>query len=233
MYRGIFKYIFSFTIIFFIFLYCPAQNKDQAEEEKEEEEEDLTFYGIKAGINVGRFSDFLFKPERFSYEGSLDINFGHKYFAVAEAGYSNTNLKKDNYDYYSDGYFIKLGLDYNMLEKYPTDFLGVGFRLGAASFNHSAENVIVENDLWGNIPINIDSESVDTYWLEGSFGLKAELLKNIYFGWSALIKIRLSGGSPSFQPYDIPGYGNGINSINLGANYYIYYQIPYNRNKRK
>ncbi|MFO7830295.1 MAG: DUF6048 family protein [Bacteroidales bacterium] len=227
MNKGIFKYIFSFIFFFFIFLSCPAQNKNQAEEEKEEEE--LTFYGIKAGINAGRFADFLFKPERFSIEGSVDLNFGHKYFAVAEAGYSNTNLKKDNYDYYSDGYFIKLGLDYNMLKKYPTDFLGVGVRIGRASFNHSAGNVIIENDYWGSIPINIDSENINTYWLEGSFGIKAELLKNIYFGWSALIKVRLVSGNPSFQPYDIPGYGSGINSINLGANYYIYYQIPYNR----
>lgn len=232
MSKGIFKYIFSFLILFIVFLSCPAQNQNQATEEKEKEKsEPLTFYGLKAGLNVGRLSDFLFKPERFSLEGSFDMNFGHKYFAVAEAGYSETNLKKNNYNYHSDGYFIKLGFDYNLLKKYPTDFLGVGVRIGRSSFNHSASNVIIENDYWETFPININTEKINTYWLEASFGLKAELLKNIYLGWSALIKIRLSGGSPSFEPYNIPGYGSGINSINLGANYYIYYQIPYNRDK--
>jgi hypothetical protein len=50
-------------------------------------------------------------------------------------------------------------------------------------------------------------------------------------GWNALINVKLAGVHPGFQPLNIPGYGNGINSINLGANYYIYYQIPYHPKK--
>ncbi len=226
MNRASLKYIFSFLLVLIFFAVSAQENVQQ---DQEEEKEPLTFLGVKAGINVGRFSDFIFKPERFSMGGSFDLNFGDKYFAVAEGGYSSTRLEKENYNYSSEGYFIKLGFDYNMLKKYPTDFLGVGVRIGRSSFSQDANNVIIKDDHWGNTPVNISSESVNTYWLEGSFGLKAEILKNIYFGWNALIKIRLSDGDPTFQPYNIPGYGSGINSINLGANYYIYYQIPFNR----
>jgi hypothetical protein len=228
MNKAYLKYIFS---TFFLFLSFAGSTQGQTQQNQEEKKEPLHFYGVKAGINIGRFTDFVFKPERISLEGSVDFNFGNKYFAVAEGGYSNTNLEKENYNYSAEGYFIKLGFDYNMLKKYPTDFLGVGVRVGRSSFSQDANNVIIADSHWGNIPIDIPSENISTYWLEGSFGLKAEIFKNIYLGWSALLKIKLSGGNPNFQPYNIPGYGNGLNTINLGANYYIYYQIPFNREK--
>ena len=105
------------------------------------EKEPLELKGIKFGINVGRFSDYLFKPERVSYETSFDFNLNHKYFGVFEAGYSEIELKKDNYQYLSDGYFFKLGMDYNMLKKYPSDYLGMGIRFGWADFSMYARRV--------------------------------------------------------------------------------------------
>ena len=125
-------------------------------------------------------------------------------------------------------------MDYNMLKKHPTDYLGMGFRIGRADYKHYANNVIIEDDQWGisTESISIDSRSYSTYWLEASFGIKGELLKNVYFGWAATVKIAVSGRKdPDFQPIDIPGFGKGTNTVNLGANYYIYYQIPFNRNK--
>lgn len=233
MMKGLLKYISS--IIFLLLTAFPGQAQDESQREmpveQTEEKEPLTFYGFKTGINIGRFSDFIFKPERLSLEGSFDLNFGNKYFAVAEVGYARTNLENESYNYSSQGYFVKLGMDYNMLKAYPTDFLGVGLRLGRSAFKQEAKDVIIASEYWGNIPINIPTENISTYWLEGSLGLKTELFDNIYLGWSVLIKAKLSGGSPDFQPYNIPGYGNGINAINLGINYYIYYQIPYNREK--
>jgi hypothetical protein len=178
-------------------------------------EESLPFLGFKTGLNIGRFTDVIFQPERFSMEGSVDLNFGNKYFAVAEGGYSKTNLEKENYNYRSEGYFVKLGIDYNMLKKYPSDFLGVGIRVGRSAFSHDANKVMISDEHWGDNHLNIPSENLSTYWVEASFGLKAEIFENIYLGWNALIKVKLAGGHPGFQPLNIPGYGNGINSINL------------------
>ena len=228
MKMAIFRYIFSilFILTSFSFSFGQADSLYAPKEEKEP----LELKGIKFGLNVGRFSDYLFKPERFSYEASFDFNLSHKYYGVIEAGYSEIDMEKDNYHYYSDGTFFKIGMDYNMLKKYPSDFFGVGVRLGRAGFTHSAENVLIEDDHWPSYTTSIDSKSYNTYWLEVSLGIKAELLKNVYFGWSALVKIAVSGREDvDFQPYDIPGYGNGTKAINLGANYYIYYQIPFNR----
>lgn len=226
-----YKYIFSLLLLFISFSFSFGQDNDTLFAPVKVKEP-LVFKGIKLGVNVGRFSDYLFKPDRFSYEGSIDFNISHKYYGVIEAGYSELTREEDNYTYYSDGYFYKVGLDFNMLKKHPTDYLGMGFRVGRADFSHSADNVLIEDARWGTSleSISIDSKSYNTYWLEVSFGLKGELLKNVYFGWSALVRVGISGRKDNeFQPIDIPGFGKGANTVNLGANYYIYYQIPFNR----
>lgn len=225
---GTFKSIFSFILILISTSFSFAQDDNLYA--PEEEKVPLVLKGIKLGINVGRFADIQFKPERFSYEASFDFNFNDNYFGIFEAGYSEIDLKKDNYHYLSDGTFFKLGMDYNMLKKHPTDYLGMGFRIGRANLNQSANSILLDDNHWPTYSTSLNSKSYNTYWFEVSFGLKGELLKNIYFGWSAMVKVRITGGKDAdFQPYDIPGFGKGENAINLGANYYIYYQIPFNR----
>jgi hypothetical protein len=217
------KYTSSFLLVLVFSFHLFAQKAD-------EKKDPWKLTGIKAGIDVGRFSSYLLKPERTSYAGSIDFGFNNKYFFVAEAGYSEIKLDRDNYNYNSNGTFYKLGLDYNMLKKYPTDFLGAGFRLAYSTLNHSANNIRFESSHWGDYYFNKESETNQTMWLEVSFGVKGEVFKNVYFGWSALLKVRFYGGTDdNFQPYDIPGYGKAASTLNLGANYFIYYQIPFNR----
>jgi len=231
-----FKYIFSLFITVFVAIACYGQENNSLDDENlyapEEEKVPLVLKGIKVGVNVGRFSDFLFKPERTSYEASVDFNISDKYFGVIEAGLSELNLEKDNYSYSSEGSFIKAGVDFNMLKKYPTDYFGIGLRLGRADFTHSASNINYQDSHWPTGSLVMDSKSYSMYWFEVSFGLKGELIKNVYFGWSALMRIGISGRKDGqFQAFDIPGFGKGTNSVNLGANYYIYYQIPFRKNK--
>ncbi len=197
----------------------------------EEKKEPWKLSGIKAGLDVGRFSNFLFKPEQRSYAGSIDIGFNNKRYFVGEFGYSEISLNRENYDYRSNGTFYKLGFDYNMLKKVPTDFLGAGLRIGYSLLEHSASSILFNSSHWGNYYLEQQAETNQTMWFEASFGIKGEVLKNIYLGWSTVLKVRLYGGKDdSFQPYDIPGYGNATKSIIIGANYFIYYQIPFNRN---
>ncbi|MBU8892575.1 MAG: hypothetical protein KOO66_07330 [Bacteroidales bacterium] len=228
MKKELFRYIFSFLILSIISINSFGQDENIYVEEGIKEP--LQIKGVKFGVNAGRFSDYLFKPERISYEGSIDINLCNKYFGVIEAGYSEISLTKDNYSYISDGYFIKAGMDYNLLKAYPTDFLGIGFRFGNSVFSHSANDIIIESEHWSTTQTSIENTSYNVYWFEASFGVKGEVLKNIYLGWSALVKIKLSGANDeNFSPYDIPGFGGSSELVKLGVTYYIYYQIPFNR----
>ena len=119
-----------------------------------------------------------------------------------------------------------------MLKKQPTDYLGMGVRIGWTEFNQSASDIIIDINGWPTYNTSIESKSYNAYWFEVSLGIKGEIFKNVYLGWSGLVKIRFSGGNDSsFQPYDIPGFGNSEKKLRLGVNYYILYQIPFNRNK--
>ena len=229
---GLLRYItFSFLVTLCFYSFSFAQN-DSTLYAPVKEREPIHFLGVKFGINVGRFSDFLFKPERFSYEGSFDFNLNNKYFGLVETGYSEVDILEKNYHYKSDGYFVKVGLEYNMLKKQPTDFLGAGIKLGMSNFSHSASDITIDIDHWGTYNTTIDPINDKMFWIEASLGVKGEIFKNVYLGWSALVKMRLSGGKDSnFQPYNVPGFGDSSKSLKLGANYYIYYQIPFNRNK--
>jgi len=225
-----YKYIFSLFISLLSLSYSYAQ--DDSFYAEKTVKDPLQLKGIKLGVNVGRFSDFQFKPDRNSYEASVDFNLSNKYFGVVEGGYSEISFSKDIYSYDSDGTFLKIGLDYNMLKKFPSDFLGIGLRLGWSSFSHTADDIEIDINHWGTESFSSISNSFNAYWFEASFGVKAEIFKNIYLGWAGIVRAQITGGKSSdFQPYDIPGYGDGSKSLHLAANYYIYYQIPFNRKK--
>ena len=229
MEMGIYKYIFSLFISLISLNLSFGQDENFYAETKVKEP--LQLKGIKLGVNVGRFSDFQFKPDRFSYEASLDFNLSNKYFGVVEAGYSEINFNKDSlYNYNSEGTFFKVGVDFNMLKKYPSDFFGIGLRIGRSDFSHSASSIQIEMDHWGSNTFQPISKSYIAYWFEASLGVKGEIFKNVYLGWSGIVRIQLRGGKDAdFQAYDIPGFGDGSKSLKLAANYYIYYQIPFNR----
>lgn len=226
---GIYKYIFSLIIGIISFHLSYAQDEDFYAKEKPKEA--LQLKGIKLGVNIGRFSDFQFKPERRSYEASLDFNLSNKYYGVIEAGYSEINFSKDSlYNCNSEGSFFKIGADFNMLKKQPTDFLGIGLRIGRSDFSQSANNIQINMAHWENYNFPTISKSYTAYWIEASFGVKGEIFKNIYLGWAGIVRVQLSGGKDAaFQAYDIPGFGDGSKSLKLAVNYYVYYQIPFNR----
>jgi hypothetical protein len=229
MKKEVLKYIFSILFLSLVFTITRGQEESDELFMQEEIKEPLQLKGISFGINVGRFSDFVFKPDRVSYEGSFNINLSNKYYGIVEAGYATTKLNKDNYSYLSEGYFVKVGFDKNLLKKYPSDFLGIGLRLGNAQFSHSASNIIIESNRWGTTQTNVENNAHSFYWLEASFGIKGEFFKNVYLGWSGLVKIKMSNVDANFTPYNIPGFGKFSGSIKLGVNYYIIYQIPFNR----
>lgn len=223
---GIFKYICSLALIFVLSF---SYGQDEEIYVPVKEKEPIKLKGITLGANIGRFADYIFKPERESYEGSLSINLSNKYFGVIEGGYSEIDLVHNKYNYISYGSFARIGIESNMLKKYPSDFLGIGLKLGRAEFRHQATNVLINAPRWES-NINIPKLEYITYWVEASLGVKGEVFKNVYLGWSGIVRVKVSGGEDSnFLIYDIPGFGNGTKTINLGINYYIYYQIPFNR----
>ena len=205
--------------------------------------QDTTRYPINAmeGIRVGIDASKLLLPviyngERIGFEVTADKFITGNFFATVEAGWLNVNLNKDRseylYRYRENGFYGKLGVDYNLLKSRrpnSNDIVYAGARYGFSAFNHEADNITVPGYYWSDASdLIIPKKSMNAHWLELLFGLKAEVLNNFYVGMTFRFKFRLVQPKADYStPYLIPGYGYGNSGFELGLNYYVSYNIHF------
>lgn len=184
--------------------------------------------GIRLGCDVSRFGLPIFQKGRNGAEFSIDTELKRNFYPIFEAGFENSKVNNDRIGYKLNGIYGRLGLDYNILNREdPTSrnvFL-LGIRYGFATSKQETDWNI-SGDYWGNAPKGSSSNVLGSHWMELAVGLKVEVLKNVFLGWSLRERILFSSTKVDNYPYSIPGFGNGANSSNLGMNYSIYYSIP-------
>jgi len=171
-----------------------------------------------------------------SYEGAVKIDLKHKFYPTFEFGYASADkLTVDNIGFSTNGAFWRGGIDINMLKQKKAanainSMLLLGVRLGVSSFNYNITNVTITDEYWGGPAqtMNYNNLSTTKVWLELTAGIRVEVLKNIYMGWTIRNKNLLtSTADGAVTPWYIPGFG--VNkSTNLGLNYTIGYkfQVP-------
>ncbi len=220
MNKKILKYIFS-LILLFTASQLPAQFL-----------KNLNWQGVLVGVDAHRFADYVLKPERTAYSGAFLLNFEEDYFLVLEPGYSAIDLKKESYTYKSSGEYVALGFDKNMLNQNKRDFFGVGLRVGYSNYKHYAESISFSDPYWGEYTTNTEPINENALWIDVVLGIRSEIVDNLYFGWSARLKIFAAGDrGNNLIPYDIPGFGKGSENINIAATYTIYYRFDWGKNK--
>ncbi|MEA3318293.1 MAG: DUF6048 family protein [Bacteroidota bacterium] len=221
--KNIFKYIIS--ILIFIPLFTFSQENVEGEN-LDKEKEELKLSSIRIAYNLQTASDLIFKPERSSYAGLAEVSFNNLYTGVIEFGISNINKENTSYNYESSGYYTALGFDYNMLKRDAPDFFGAGIRLAMANYEYSANNINIEYPHYEDFTTNYFSNTNTAIWAEFVLGIKVEIFKNLYLGWSARVKMNLYRSEPDdFSSYDIPGYGKSENKFKLGAAYHVYFNF--------
>lgn len=192
----------------------------------------LNWQGVMVGVDAHRFADYVLKPERTAYSGALLFNLGEDYFVVLEPGYSSIDLKQESYTYKSKGEYLELGFDKNMLNQNKRDFFGIGLRLGYSNYRHHAENISFSDPYWGEYTTSIEAIRENALWVDVVLGIRSEIVDNLYFGWSARLKIFATGErGNNLIPYDIPGFGKGAENINMAATYTIYYRFDWGKSK--
>jgi hypothetical protein len=191
------------------------------------------------GDLISAVSSLTSKGETYSYEGALQADFKHKYFPVLEFGYAGADkLTSYNTGFKANALFGRLGLDFNMIsqkkDKKPTNNLFlVGFRLGMSKFNYNITNVSITDDYWGGsqaVPYN--NISTTKVWYELVAGIRVEVIKDIFMGWTVRSKSLISKDADgNVTPWYIPGFGTNNGNANTAINYTIGYkfQLPFKR----
>ena len=156
---------------------------------------------------------------------------------AGEAGFENTKFSKREFDYETNGTFIKAGLDYNLFsveEADNNDNVLIGLRYGYAWQEHTSDRFTIIDDYWGSYEGSLGTSNVNSHWMEIVFGLRSEVLKNFYMGWTIRLRqLFVADHTGTLEPYTIPGFGKFDNKTNLGFTYTLEYQIPIRGYKNK
>ncbi len=184
--------------------------------------------GVRIGFDLSRLSYYYLTNQKFrSFEVSGDVGYKKMLFVV-EAG--NATIKKEDslFNYRSNGYFARIGIERNLL-KGGDDVVFYGARYAMATFNFESD-FRIPGGVWSDYQGIIDRQSFTAHWAELVGGLKVLVWRNIYFGFTTRIKVKVGfKGNENLGAITIPGFGNSSKNNAVGFNYYIFYRIPFKK----
>jgi hypothetical protein len=173
----------------------------------------------------------LSKGVTYSYEAGIQVDLKHKYFPIVELGMSGADkTTANNIGFTTNAPFGRIGIDLNLLKRKkdskPTNNLFLaGIRLGMTNFKYKITNVIITNDYWGGAE-TVDYSNIPAstkIWWEIVAGVRVEVVKNVYMGWTVRTKNLLTQDvEGQVAPWYIPGFG-----INASGNWGLNYTIGY------
>ncbi len=178
-----------------------------------------TYYGLQADLPIRRFM--------------LAVEYGHADLSRQnEAGVP----EEEAFQYKSNGDYYKLGIDVNLLRDKKADnfdasndiiYFGLKY---AISIIDDQINFRTQDNFWETSSISQSNENLRVGWIEMNAGMKVELFKNIFLGYTLRYRFgQRYGNRSTLVPYRIPGFGSGEDETNFGFDYYIFYRIPFRK----
>ena len=218
-------------ILNFIFVLCllAASSYGQKEPQKKIKPKRIDNYirmkGIRVGVDLTRpFQDYWTKGNRYGTEFSADMELWPNLFPVFESGVDFMKLKTTYIDYKSSGSYSRFGMDYNLLQaenKNDKNIFIIGVRYGFAIAKQQVNNYLVDS-YWKPSNGSFGSQNYGAHWGEFLIGMKGEIFKNFYLGWTIRGKIKINAKDLGLPPaYFIPGYGKADHGFNADFTYSI------------
>ena len=200
---------------------------------EEEEEKPALFQGVLVGVDVFGFLNQALGSDIKTTEVSVEANLLNRFFPVVELGYGSIDTTDDETDIHfkTSAPFFRIGANYNVFYKKPhlPGYFTVGLRYGLSSFDYDVKAPALVDPNWGGTQVPIDYTGVkcNVGWLELVLGLKTNVYKDFYMGFTVRYRSRLSmTKNENSEPYYIPGYGRGKSS-NWGITYNLIYKLPF------
>lgn len=213
-----------------------AQSTKAVSAAQEEKPEGPTFRGIYLSADMfGYIYPIFVKDKYYSTEISATVNLKNRFFPVIEAGFGHTDMVSQLYEigYRANAPYYRIGMDYNMQYKNSKpNYIYLGARLGYTTFKYDVNAPSLHDPVWGDaVPMQLTDMPCQAIWAEAVAGVRAEITKNFYMGWSLrykypLRKTPMSNGGPWY----IPGFGAGSGNV-IGATYNITYYLNFTKRR--
>jgi hypothetical protein len=228
------KFTFSIVLILLSFLVNAQQKKTDSIPTKIER------YGIRFGADLFKLTRSFYDENYKGLELVGDYRITKNYYLAAELGNENKTTIDDRLNFSTKGTYIKAGFDYNFYENWldMRNMVFIGMRYGASTFSQQLNSYKLYNTTtyFPEAPTVISGEKfngLSAQWVEVVLGMKAEVLKNIYVGFSVRMNRLLSNSKPAnFDNLYIPGFNRTYNGdFGVGFNYSVSYFLPLYKTK--
>jgi hypothetical protein len=187
---------------------------------------------IKVGLEASGPVIYAINKKNLIAEGFISADISEKYSAVLNAGYADYKYSQYNYEYLTNGIFVRAGTDINLLEpkksmgKY---WVGTGLRLGVSHFS-SEVPIFAEDTYYGIVKSSVPVRKDWVSFFEFSPGVRAEVFNNFSIGWTVSVRMLLySTTNKDLRPIYVPGFGNSSKILSAGMSYFISWNIPYKK----
>ena len=188
---------------------------------------------ISLGVNLAGVGNKIINEGHNVISFVSRFNLRETLFLFGEAGFENMDLSLERYNYNSNGSFLRLGVEFDVLDNARgtgNDNLLVGIKYGFALQEHGASSFTISNGYWDDYIGTISPYALTSHWLELSGGPRAEVFRNFFMSWKIHLRVlAASTNSGSLKPYNIPGFGNGTSRVSPGISYTLEYVFPWNR----
>jgi hypothetical protein len=192
-------------------------------------------YGLRLGVDLFKLTRSFYEKDYRGLELVGDYRLTHRHYLAAEIGNENKTVDDDQLNFTTKGTYIKAGFDYNSYENWLNmeNVITVGLRYGLSSFSQALNSYQVynPNPYFGEAPITVSGEEykgLSAQWIEVVAGVKAEVFKNVFVGFSFRLNRLMSQKKPdNFDNLYIPGFNRTYNGdFGVGFNYTVSYFIP-------
>lgn len=228
------KFTFSTLLILTSFFVIAQTNKRDSIPTKIEK------YGIRFGTDISKIVQSFYDKKYKGIEFVGDYRVTKNYYLAGELGNENTTVDDDRLNFTTQGTYLKVGFDYNSYENWldMRNMIYLGMRYGASTFSQTLNSYQLYNtsSYFPEAPTVISGEKYNgltSQWIEVVFGIKAEVLKNIYLGFSIRMNRLLTNTKPdNFDNLYIPGFNRTYNGdFGIGFNYSVSYFLPLYKTK--
>ena len=193
--------------------------------------------GLHLSADVfGYIYPIFVKDKYYSSELSASLDIDNRFFPTIEVGLGHTDMVSQLYGigYRTRAPYYRVGLDYNVLyKKGNPGYIYIGARMGYTSFDYSVEAPPLVDPVWGDESfVRFSDVPCRSIWAEAVGGVRAEVAKNFYMGWTLRYKyLFYQGPISNGGPWYVPGFGTG-KKMAFGATYTIGYYFNFTRKRQ-
>jgi hypothetical protein len=211
-----------------------AAIKDSTAVKKDSVKPKTERYGLRVGVDMYKFTRSLYDKNYKGLELVGDFKFTRRHYLAAEIGNENITVADDQLNFTTNGTYLKVGFDYNSYENWlgMNNMIYVGMRYAVSGFNQTLNSysIYYPNNYFPK-PIIESGEKFDglsAQWLEVVTGVKAELFRNLYLGFSFRMNHLITNKTPeNFDNLYIPGFNRTYEGkFGAGFNYSVSYFLP-------